>query len=125
MRQQYHFRKSEKGLLVWDVLKLIRLTEKLDTKLILLSEIKELDEAFWYDLGDSKPTCRSILEHSKLIDEADLTYPIILCNKGRVMDGMHRICKAVKIGRTHIKAFQFKNYIEPDFVGIDPKNLEY
>ncbi|KAA3604613.1 MAG: hypothetical protein DWQ06_03990 [Calditrichaeota bacterium] len=125
MRQQYHFRNSEKGLLVWDILKLIDLTEKLETKLIPLSEIKELDEAFWYDLGDSNPTCRNILEHSKLIDEADLSYPIILCNKGKIMDGMHRVCKALKIGKTHIEAIQFENYIEPDFVGIDLKDLKY
>lgn len=125
MRQQYHFRKSEKGLLVWDVLRLIRLAKNLETKLVPLNEIQELEEAFWYDLGDAKPTCRSILEHSKLIDEADLSYPIILCKEGKIMDGMHRVCKALKNEETHIKAVQFENYIEPDFVGIDPKDLRY
>ncbi len=41
------------------------------------------------------------------------------------MDGMHRVCKALKIGKTEIKAVQFENYIEPDFVGIEPKDLKY
>ena len=33
------------------------------------------------------------------IEETDLEYPIILAADGRVMDGMHRVCKALLEGK--------------------------
>ncbi|MFC0172103.1 hypothetical protein [Vibrio comitans] len=90
-----------------------------------LDTIQELDEAFWYDLGGAKPTCRNIAEHAKLIQQTDLKYPIILCHEGRVMDGMHRVCKALMQGATHIMAVQFAKPIPPHFIDVDPETLTY
>ncbi len=90
-----------------------------------LDTIQELDEAFWYDLGGGKPTCRNIAQHAKLIQQTDLTYPIILCHEGRVMDGMHRVCKALMQGATHIKVVQFAKPILPHFIDVDPETLSY
>ncbi|MCW8331207.1 hypothetical protein MD588_20640 [Photobacterium sp. SDRW27] len=125
MRQQYHFRQSKKGLIAWDVFRLITLAKPLVVKDYPLGKISELDESFWYDLGGASPTCKNILEHAVLIDSADLSYPIILCREGRVMDGMHRVCKAYKQGEQTIKAVQFEQDIEPDYVGVDPDELPY
>ena len=125
MRQQYHFRDSSDGLLAWDVFRLLKLSQHLTVQHIPLSDIKELDEPFWYELGGAVPTCRNVLEHSVLIEKADLSYPIILCHEGRVMDGMHRVCKAVKNGETYIKAVKFDEYISPDYVGVDADDLPY
>ena len=125
LRQQYHFRNSPQGLLSWDVFRLIRLAQSLPIIEVPLSNISELDEAFWYDLGDAKPTCRNILEHTQLINNADLQYPIILCHEGRVMDGMHRVCKAQMLGLETIKAVRFSSYLEPDHVGIEADELPY
>ncbi|WP_117234820.1 hypothetical protein [Vibrio maerlii] len=125
MRQQYHFRQSEQGLLAWDVFRLIKLSTGLKAIRVQITDINELDEEFWYELGGALPTCRNIAEHTKLINEADLSYPILLCSEGRVMDGMHRVCKAMLLGHTHIHAFQFTNVIEPDYIGIEPDKLPY
>ena len=125
LRQQYHFRNSLQGLLSWDVFRLIRLAQNLPIIEIPLSNISELDEVFWYDLGDAKPTCRNILEHAQLINNADLQYPIILCHEGRVMDGMHRVCKAQMLGLETIKAVRFSSYLEPDHIGIEAEELPY
>lgn len=125
MRQQYHFRQSQQGLLSWDVFRLIRLAQTLPVIDIPLSSIQELDEAFWYDLGGAKPTCRNIVEHASLINQADLSYPIILCYEGRVMDGMHRICKAEMLGLETIKAVRLPDYLEPDYIGVEPDELPY
>jgi len=124
LRQQYHFRESEKGLMSWDVLRLIKLTSKLQVKLIPLAQIQELDEQFWYGLG-TRPTCRSVAEHAKLINEVDLSYPIILCPEGRVMDGMHRVCRALIEGHDSIKAVQLETEVEPDYIGVLPDDLPY
>jgi hypothetical protein len=49
-----------------------------------------------------------VLEHIRLIDEADLSFPIILSSAGAVMDGRHRIAKALLQGRAAIEAVQFE-----------------
>ena len=41
---------------------------------------------------------RKVVEHTALILEADLAYPIILGHDGRVMDGMHRVARALMAG---------------------------
>ncbi len=94
MRKQYHFRESEKGLLAWDVHRLIELSFGLPVEQVPLSDIAELDETFWYGLEGDRPTCRSVALHAGLMERVDLSHPIILSSEGRVMDGMHRVCSA-------------------------------
>lgn len=125
IRAQYFFQKSERGLLAWDVRRLVELSKDFPVEKVRISDIAELDEAHWYgDEGDS-PTCRSLLIHMQLIDEADLGYPIILNQDGRVMDGMHRVCKAVRDGKLELPAVRFEKDPEPDFVGRHPAELPY
>jgi hypothetical protein len=90
---------------------------------IPLSKIRELDEAWHGD--DEPPTWRTLLEHIELIEEADLSFPIILSSSGAVMDGMHRIAKAIRHGRHEIEAVQFEEDPEPDHVGLGPDELSY
>lgn len=61
----------------------------------------------------------------RLIKEADLTYPIILSPEGRVMDGMHRVARALLQGQTHIMSIRLHAMPEPDYVGVDPDDLSY
>ena len=126
MRKQYHFRPSKKGLYAWDIDRLIALTKDMESKLIHLDSIQELDENFWFAGEGDIPTCRAIAEHAKLIKETDLSFPIILCSRGRVMDGMHRVCKALVEGEEKIKAVQFVVDPEPDYEDIQsPDDLPY
>jgi len=37
------------------------------------------------------PTARAVADHARLLAEADLRFPILLCANGRVMDGRHRV----------------------------------
>ena len=90
-----------------------------------VAEIAELDENHWYAYEGQVPSCRSIIEHVTLIEEADLGYPIILDSEGRVMDGMHRVCKAVLQGETHIQAVRFTETPAPDYIGRQPDELPY
>lgn len=124
IRQQYHFRESERALLAWDVLKLIRLTRDFNIIQVPLSEIGELEETYWFGLG-APPITKEIAQHAKQIFEADLSYPIILCPEGRVMDGMHRICKAYLLERKYISAVQLVELHEPDYIGKQPDELPY
>ena len=125
MRKQYHFRRINQQLYAWDVDRLIQLTQELQPETIALKDIKEYNETYWYsDEGDS-PTCRSITEHIKLIQEADLAYPIIICPEGKLMDGMHGVVKAHLEGWTSIQAFRLAMLPKPDYIDVDPNDLPY
>jgi len=109
--------------MAWDVDRLIRLTKHFPHIHVALTSIRELDEPFWSD--DDTPTWRAFIEHARLIEAADLSFAIILSSDGRVMDGMHRVAKAVLLGRATIEAVQFTNDPEPDYVGVHPNELPY
>jgi hypothetical protein len=91
---------------------------------IPVSAIRELDEPYWFDDG-SVPTCRDVADHARLINEADLSFPIILSSDGRVMDGMHRAAKAAMQNLSTLPAKQFRQDPEPDYVGVQPDDLPY
>lgn len=125
MRKQYHFRTSDRGLLAWDVDGLIERTARLKASAVPLGAIRELDEPYWYELGGDQATCRSIVQHMRLMQAADLAHPIILCPEGRVMDGMHRVCKALLQGHSTIRAYRLSVLPEPDYIGVDADDLPY
>ncbi|MBL8516512.1 MAG: hypothetical protein JNM76_06030 [Betaproteobacteria bacterium] len=121
MRKQYHFRPSAAGLRAWDVDRLVSLSKEVEPELVPITAIRELDEPYW---GEPM-NCRSVADHARLIAEADLGFPIILSSDGRIMDGMHRVLKAMNLGETHIRAVRFASDPAPDFVGVDPDDLPY
>ena len=125
MRKQYHFRPSERGLQAWDVDRLVALTKDLPRFRIELAAIVELDEPYWFGGGTREATCRAVIEHARFIAEADLSFPIILSSDGRVMDGMHRVGKALLEGLATVEAVGFEHDPEPDYVGVDPDDLPY
>lgn len=123
MRKQYFFRPSPEGLRAWDVDRLVHLTRDFPVRTVPLSQIRELDEPVF---GEGEPpTWRSLVMHLRLVDEAELTYPIILAADGAVMDGRHRLAKALREGRPSIDAVQFPEDPPPDHVGCRPDELPY
>jgi hypothetical protein len=125
MRKQYHFRQSNGDVLIWDCDRLVALTDGLPRRTIPLNSIRELDEAYWRQKGEAHMTCRELLEHLRLVQEADLAYPIILSADGRVMDGMHRVMKAALENRGEIEAVLFDQDPKPDYVNIKASDLPY
>jgi hypothetical protein len=121
MRKQYHFRPGPTGPRAWDVDRLVALANHLQPQLAPIATVRELDEAYW---GESM-TPRTLAEHARLIAEADLAYPVILSSDGRVMDGMHRVVKALMRGETDILAVRFAVDPLPDFEGVNPADLPY
>lgn len=125
MRKQYHFRRSRRGLLAWDVERLVKLSAGFTPIDVPLSEIRELDETFWFDAEGDEPTCRRVALHAKLMNETDLRHPIILSQDGRVMDGMHRVCRALIEGNDTIRVVRFDVDPEPDHIGLASDELPY
>ena len=123
MRKQYYFRASPAGLLAWDVDRLVHLSRAFAVRVVPLAEIRELDEAIFGE--DEAPTWRSFAAHLRLVQEAELQYPIIRAANGAVMDGMHRVTRAFVEGRETIDAVQFVADPAPDHVGRQPDELSY
>lgn len=123
MRKQYYFRPSPAGLLAWDVDRLVELTRDFPRKSVPLTAIRELDQPWSGD--EEHQTWRAMIAHIQLMDEAELAYPIILSADGSVMDGMHRVAKALRLGHDTIEAVQLEVDPPADHVGKGPEDLPY
>jgi hypothetical protein len=82
---------------------------------IAIADIPEFDQDCWFG-ASHLPTCRAVAEHAKRIQNADLTYPIILSADGGSMDGGHRIARAWLNGPVEIRMVRFARDPEPDYV---------
>lgn len=60
-----------------------------------------------------------------MINESDLSFPIILSSEGQVMDGMHRVLKALLNGLQSIEAIRFPSDPEPDYIHVALDDLPY
>jgi hypothetical protein len=125
IRKQYHFWPGEHGLDAWDVDGLIELSRELPVKDVDVASIEEIDSVYWFDDELQPPTVRRVVDHIRMIEEVDLSHPIILGFDGRVMDGMHRIAKALLQGRETISAVQFDTDLAPDYRNCRPEELPY
>ena len=125
IRPQYHFRKTDSGLDAWNVQRLVNLSRDLPVRLVDPRSFKELQENHWYAHDSTTPTPQSILEHFQLVQACDVSFPIILDKRGCVMDGMHRICRAILDQLAEIPAVQFAIDPEPDYVNCNPNELPY
>jgi len=127
MRKQYYFVPSEngEGYDAWDVDTLVELATDFPVKEVPVESIRELDTAHWFSADGSPFTVRVLVRHMQLVNEVDPSYPIILGSEGQVMDGMHRVVRAMLEGRSTIAAVQFEDHPAPNFRSVQPKDLTY
>jgi hypothetical protein len=125
VRKQYNFWPGEQGLDAWDVDRLIQLSETLPVRDVAIEAIAEIDSDYWFSYGPIVPTVRRVVEHMRLTNEADLSFPIILAASGRVMDGMHRVARAILDGNSTILAVRFESDPDPDYRNCSPEDLPY
>lgn len=124
VRKQYHFRPSASRVHAWDIDRLIALAEALPEQAVPLAAITEINNSYWFDHGN-QPTVVAVVEHVRLVNDADLAHPIILDPDGRVMDGMHRVAKALLLGHSTIAAKRLPALPEPDYTDVEPGQLPY
>lgn len=67
-----------------------------------------LNETVWGEL-----TMYDIINHFRQTNKADLQFPVIMSEEGWVLDGWHRIVKAIINNQRYVKAVRFKK--NPDF----------
>ena len=91
----------------WSVTRLIRHSKKLPVMNIPLEHLNVANNYSHLNL-------RAMVMHMKAVNKANLKYPIILDEDGEIMDGRHRIMKALLIGKETIKAVRFATNPTPD-----------
>lgn len=84
----------------WSVARLIELARDLPVMEIPLDHLN-----VYYAYRDT--TVREMVMHMKAVNAADLEAPILLDEDGRLMDGLHRIMKAMLTGRASVRAVRF------------------
>jgi hypothetical protein len=123
VRRHYYFCPNNDRYDAWDVDRLVASSRDLPVREVALASIGEVDSAYWFGADGSPPTVRILVRHMQLVEEADSTFPIILSPDGLVMDGMHRVAKALLEGRTTILSVRFEVQPEPDFRYVHPHDL--
>jgi predicted amino acid dehydrogenase len=124
MRKQYHMWPGDHGIDAWDVDRLVELSRHLAVEQVELAAVFEIDSVYWFD-DWQRPTVRKVVEHFRLVQEVDTSHPIILGPDGRVMDGMHRVARALLEGRRTIAARRLPVLPEPDYRNCRPEELPY
>ncbi|MGC4192300.1 MAG: hypothetical protein QM589_14200 [Thermomicrobiales bacterium] len=110
-----HSRLVPGGRAVWHTERLWELARGLPMRMVAVEDIPELDQDCWFGSAHV-PTCRAVAQHAQRIRDADLSYPIILAADGGLMDGGHRLAKALLEGQVEVRAVQFTVDPEPDYV---------
>jgi len=90
----------------WSVPRLFELSKELEVMEVPLDHIN-----MYYKYSDL--TLRELTGHVVAIQNADLSYPIILDEDGEIMDGRHRLMKAIIEGMETIKVVRFKSNPSP------------
>ncbi len=110
---------------IWYIDRLWALAAALPVEDLHISEVKVLDEVCWFsDVWGVKPTCRAVIDHCRRIMDADLRYPVIVGPNGDILDGVHRIGKAMLRGDTVVRAVKIKELPPPDET-ISPDDPRY
>ena len=97
------------GRLSWSVPRLFELARELP---VMDVPLDHLHLFYTYE----KITLREMVMHMKAVNDADLSRPIILDEDGELMDGRHRLMKAMLLGEKSIKAVRFDENPSPDKV---------
>lgn len=79
-----------------------------------IDDVAEFDRDCWF--RGRAPSVREVARHARRINDADLSYPIILAADGTLLDGGHRLARAWLEGRTTIRAVRFVVDPPPDWV---------
>ena len=103
---EYKEQMSKLGKHYWSVPRLIELSKDFEVMDIPLNHLNVYNNY-------SNLTLRDMAMHINAINDADLKYPIILDEDGEIMDGRHRIIKAMITEAKTIKAIRFDTNPEP------------
>jgi hypothetical protein len=107
--KNHTFTINKKG---WYVLNLVEYSKDKNNTINFKLDLRSicLNDNVWGELS-----MYSIINHFRQSLDADLKHPIIIGEDGLILDGWHRIVKAIIQNKRYIKAVKFKQNPEYDF----------
>lgn len=100
---------------IYEVSRLWQLAAELPVAEVAISKF-DLKNVPWHNR--KRPHLQSLIGHMQKILKADLSYPIILNSRGKIMDGYHRLARACLEKREYILAVQFSEDPPPDRITV-------
>ena len=98
---------------VWYTKRLWQTAANLEPFDLPVSAVQELDADCWFGEAHA-PTLRAVADHCRRIQSTHMEFPIILAADGSLMDGGHRVCRALLDGRPSLRAVRFSRTPPPD-----------
>ena len=96
-------------------------------KIKIEDNLWQLEQNVWGDYSPADvlkhPERKKYAENIQRIKDADLSYPIFMTSKHQIIDGYHRVLKAVKEKKPGISAYVFDASLMKKF--IVKKDLDY
>lgn len=102
--------KFRSGRQVWGIMRLFEKAKGLEPFDLPLQAIY-IGTKIWEPIESPK----KLAEHMKQVMAVDLNYPVILDDEGFIMDGWHRVAKALLEGFPTIKAVRFDETPDCDY----------
>lgn len=91
------------GNRAWVTARLVELAKDLEVFDLPLKHI-DISRRPW----GSEKTIKNMAYHVKRSQKTDLSFPVIMDDHGQIMNGWHRILKALVEGRESVKAVRFE-----------------
>lgn len=99
---------------VWRVDTLWNYAKDIEIELKSLSDFDLAVDCWFQDV--QAPTLLNVAKHTQRINNADITFPILLTPDGDVLDGFHRLAKAWIMSLENIPTIQLRNLPPPDYL---------
>jgi hypothetical protein len=114
LRRQFHYWPNGDAWDAWSVHRLVEHAAGRPAEAVRVADLPELDTNYWFHDGH-EPTVRNVVTHVRhATQDVDPTYPVLLGPGDRVLDGMHRIVRALFAGETHVQAVRLATLPPPD-----------
>ncbi|WP_051052593.1 ParB N-terminal domain-containing protein [Bradyrhizobium liaoningense] len=104
-------KRSGSKILVWSVETLIAEATDLPINYRQMEDFSLEKMNFFASYEDAN--LKSFVEHMSRVELADVSVPLILAADGSILDGMHRLAKASKLGISKVAVVQFTVDPEP------------
>jgi hypothetical protein len=105
-------------LRIWDVDRLMALAADLPVEMVPVARLPGGDVVGWIGRPENfgRLTTREVVEHFRRVRTADLSRPLLLSSEGWLMDGFHRLARALLDGVAELPVRRFPSDPEPDRV---------
>jgi hypothetical protein len=114
LSRQFHYWPNGDSWDAWSVHRLLEHAAGRPAEAVRIDDLTELDTNYWFHAGH-EPTVRNVVRHVlHATRDVDPSYAVLLGPGDRVLDGMHRIVRAMLAGETHVEAVRLPTLPPPD-----------